>query len=224
MTDRFGWILLEEVVAEALADGLAEVRTAVDDDTIDALLTRVFWSLTSTKRDRLKAWLQAHDIPIIDNYPQEQQQFPCYALILQPEQQQQFVGDQSHVATFPDGSQRVLVAEQWRSTVGVLTVAEHPELVKWLYHLAKWILTSRRETIFRASNLHFSTQLAGQDLGFDARYLQAGRFVYNRILTVTAEYPQYDAVRDTAADVDDVELMQAAAYVGLNAGGANAGI
>lgn len=215
MTDRFGWILLEEVVADALADGLLEVRTAIADDTIDALLTRVFWSLTSTKRDRLKAWLTAHDVPVIDNYPQEQQALPCYALVLQPEQQQQFVGDQSHLTTFPDGSQRVLVAEQWRSTIAVLTVAEHPELVKWLYHLAKWILASRRDTIFRAADLHFTTLLAGQDLGFDPRYLQAGRFVYHRVLTVTAEYPQFDTQRDAAVDVVDVDLAQVAAYSGL---------
>jgi len=203
-----GWLVPEQVVEDALHAGVAEVRAAFTAGTIDTLLARIYRNFTPENRLRVKAWLAKHDIKIVENYPHDEQELPCWAVVIDPEQQtQQYLGDQAGNVELSTGEHVVGSAERWRSTVGILVVAEQTELIKWLYQLAKWIVGTYRAQM-AAAGFVYGQNPAGRDLGFDQRLLQAGRFVYRRQLNVTAEYDQVDAdAADAAEEMFDLALL-----------------
>ena len=206
MTDP-GWLVPEQVVEDALHAGVAQVRAAFVDGTIDTLLARIYRNFTPENRLRVKAWLAKHDIKIVENYPHDEQELPCWAVVIDPEQQtQQYLGDQSGNIELSTGEHVIGSAERWRSTIGVLVVAEMTEQIKWLYHLAKWIVGTYREQM-NAAGFVYAQNPAGRDLGFDQRLLQAGRFVYRRMLSLTVEYDQVDADPTNVSEINDVELL-----------------
>jgi len=139
----------EQIWEDALGLGLAQIDAAFAGGTIDELLGRIYRNIDTTERDKIKSWLSEHSIPIVENYPREPQDFPCWAVLLSAEEQsQQYVSDALGQVTLATGETIVARAERWASTTGVITYAEHPELVKWLHHLAKWIVFDARDAIF----------------------------------------------------------------------------
>lgn len=194
--ERFGWVQPEEIVRSVLVDGLAQVREAEAAGTLDDLLERMFWSLDVRRRDQVREWITARDVPIVDNFPQDPQQMPCWALLLLGEEEEQVLGEQGSRVEFPDGETGPLPAVFWRGHVGVLSLAEHPVVVKWLYQIAKVFLSGVRTSRVGSAAHVLTWQLSGRDLGFEAAYQQAGRFVYQRLLVVSAQYPQYHHVRE----------------------------
>ena len=156
--------------------------------------------------------MRSEEVRIVENYPREEQEFPAWVIVIDPEQQsQQYIGDQGGQITLESGENIIPRVERWSATIGVITYAEHPEKVKWLYQLAKWILSSKRLDL-SCTFEHWQSQ-QGRDLGFDKMFLDAGRFVYRRGLFIEAHYDQTDY--DSNEITEEVTLAE----LGLEARG-----
>lgn len=196
-----GWIVPEQVVIDALNAGKAAVNAAITGGTIDALVARIFRNLDAGTQARIVTWLSEHDIRVLRNYPREHVETPCWAVIIDPEEQtQQYVGDAYYIVELGTGEYVQAEAEQWRTTVGVLTYADHAELLVWLYHLAKWIVADARRSMQDAGFV-YGQRLSGRDLGFVKEFQPA--FIYRRGLFLTASYDQTDYTTSDVVEITD---------------------
>ena len=76
------WIVPEDEVERVLADGLATVAAAFDDNTIDALLLRIFSNVNPVKRAEFRELLRTTSPKIVHGWPHEQETLPCWAIII----------------------------------------------------------------------------------------------------------------------------------------------
>lgn len=208
------WIAPEQVLEDAIVGGLAELDQLVAAGTLNAYLDRALGNIPQTDRDALAYWISNHGERYVRNYPRTEIELPVIALVLGADEQGQYIGEQG-LALLADPAaegqlDQEVDAEPWTSTMTVLVYAEHPGLTQWIYHLVKFILArKRRELTETGYELGYS--LSGRDLGFDPRFLEAGRFVYTRALFVRAEYIQRDAETVAISDIDDVAAPVVAA-------------
>lgn len=185
-----GWILPDETVQQALEAELQALSAAISGGTIDAHLALALANLAAEKRDRLKAFLTEQTVPVRIGYPRDPAELPCFAIVIDPEEEQEFVGETGVRFVGEDDTAQATEASAWLSTIGVLVYAEHGELVRWLYQLAKFAIARRRQS-FSAQGV-LECHLSGRDFGFDPRFMQGGRFVYRRALQVRLRYLQHD--------------------------------
>jgi len=135
----------------------------------------------------------------VENFPQDPKVFPCWAILLTADEQTQFVGDVGGPAIMLDGSRDdTVTVESWTTTLTVASLVEHPEVLLWLYQLAKWLLAANRRALGKQFGL--MQRLSGRDLGFEQAYRP--RFVYRRDLIWNVQYLQRDADLRSPADIE----------------------
>jgi len=196
-----GWIVPDRLIFDALMAGLVEIDAAFTANTIDRLLERMFNSFDGPARAQVREWLRANEVRLLLNFPQTDAEIPCLAVVVDPDEQSaQYVGDLGGRVQLDSGEIVNAQTSRWRTTVGVIAYAEKSDVVLWLNHIAKFLLSAKRKELFD----HFvhGQTLRGRDLGFDQRF--APRFVYRRVVALTAEYDQTDAVEEGAAAITSV--------------------
>lgn len=185
------WIIPERVITKALNDGLAMIRAAYDDDTIDELLERMLDNIEDDERAEVKEWLAEHEPKVVLGFPLLGMQLPCWAVIIRRgDQVQQYLGDQGVEHVFEDGSTTTEDAERWQATFGILVCAEDGQTVSMLAAIAKFILADGRRELsewFRHGFKLGESDLKPEDLG------DGGRFRFCRVIDVIATYDQTDA-------------------------------
>lgn len=213
-----GWILPEIVIEDVLRSGFADIRARIIANSIDEYLARAFYSPTPATdarmaeiRAQVKAWLPTikSERPgfFIAGYPNDQQFLPCIAITLLAESEGAYVGDQAADVEFPDESFGTETVQPWTSPIGVSCFDENGDALRFLYHLAKFILAGQRRTLTKIFDLDF--KMSGQDLGL---VQWSGRNIRHRLLRVTGEYEQYNAALDSSVDVLDFTLNQESNY------------
>lgn len=203
-----GWVMIEESVQSAIEAEFAAVYAAIADASIDDYLALVFRNVSLAKRTTLKTYLTKHDVRVVVGYPRDIAELPCIALVLDPEQETEFVGETG--TRFLDaGTNRTTEASAWTSTVGALVYSDHGELTRWLYQIVKYGLARRRQALAQGGGV-IELHLSGRDFGFDPRFLQSSNFVYRRALQVTLTYHQHDL--RTRDEVTDVTLPEEPAF------------
>jgi len=200
MSADYGWILPEDVLAVTLGDGLADVDAAFTDNSIDDLLSRIYHNVPGPQLAQIKTWLAANSVPIIRGYPLlEQQKLPCWSILIDPEEiSQQYLGNVGFRAQLTTGENAIVNAQRWRETIGIVTYADNPDLVRWLYQLSKWLLSNR--WTFLAGVFRHSLTLSGRDLE-PKRIEDSGRYIFRRVLQFVGELDQLDATRAPAIDI-----------------------
>jgi hypothetical protein len=128
-------------------------------------------------------YFQTHPPTVIEQYPRgEGVKFPCWSVLLAGEKEStsflagegDFLGDSSEIDDDDPDAGANEYASMFSVNYGVLVVAEHPDVCRWYYELAKFILQRGRNFLLEAmSEVFFS----GQDLAPDPRYLPAHLFV-----------------------------------------------
>jgi hypothetical protein len=206
-----GWIIPEVAIEAALRAGLQEIAQAITENTIDAYLQRAFFNLPDSERARIKRWFTENELPIVLNWPQTEQQVPCWAIRLASEQGSEFVGNQGGEADFGDGHIGTQSAEPWAATIGIVTYDRNGDNLRWLHHLAKFILAGRRTELSATFPLRFN--LAGGDFEFIEKF--GGAPMYRREVRVHVEFLQMNASKPTAIGIDAVGVDQASNYANL---------
>lgn len=189
--------MLERVVYEMLSEGLTEIQGNYD------LITNHFrysLGLSEAETDKIKTYLQATPPKIIHHYARDGDKIPLWALILMGEtQSQDTLGyEMGEVGSFvlggpddpeydPDNpdSGADTQGSVFTTTIGVQTYSEHPDVTRYYYELAKFLIW-RYNPLGTAGIVSY--HFAGQDLMPDPRYTPAHLFV--RQLTCTFENVQ----------------------------------
>lgn len=201
MAER-GWILPERAIRSILETGLADLRAAYDDDTIDERLQRIFFNVDPAERDQIKTYLQRKPIPIVRMYPRLEQQFPCWVIALQSERQSsQYLANAGEEFVTADDEHVHVDWERWQSTYGIVTWDTNAETVVWLHHLSKYLMSLDRRHHMETFP-HGQTPQGG-DLGFCPMFMAAGQFVYRRTYSIAVEYDQKDVTEDSIGTIDD---------------------
>lgn len=196
--DDRGWVHPELVLHTALANVQATVdaAAAVSQAEVDRLLKRIYHNETQANRDVIRDWLAGNRIPVMDAFPREPVENPCWVVFLQSENEEHFVGGVSHVAEFVDGYSGTMEAESQDAMYGVATITENARLTRWLYRLSFWGMASQRRWFDEQIKAMEPLRLSGRDLIFDPNYMQAGKFLYRRDLNLRTKYLAYDAERE----------------------------
>lgn len=188
-----GWVMPEESIGTVLRDGLAYVRQAFTDGSIDELMGRIYRNVAPVRRAEIKAWLQDNEPSIIFSYPYDHAVVPCWAIVIDPEEQSQdYIGDDGAEDETEDGRQILISAERWQATVGVISHAENADLTRWLHQLAKFLIARSRSTL--SDDYPYHRRLKARDLqpaklpGEDS-----SRFCFRRVLSIELEFDQTDA-------------------------------
>ena len=188
------WIVPEQEIQRALVRTMDQVRATYQDDSTPDFLRRVYGNLSDQEFVRLEAWFAAHDVPVVYGYPRDEQAFPCWVVLINPEDNtQQYVGDGGRTFQHPYGEQLIETAERWNTTIAIVTYAENADLVRWLYQLAKWSFASLRDDLDPV--FPHLQRMSGRDLEPVRLGEGGGRFVYRRALLLTVEFDQTDADR-----------------------------
>lgn len=192
-----GYRMAEESVAAALRAGLADIKAAYTADAIDALLAQVYVNVPAPARAEVKAWLAGNAPRIIFGYPLDATVLPCWAILIDPDEQTfDYVGDAANDYDDDDpdpdaieqelSAHGILTAERWRSTVGIITHAENADLVRYLYHLARFILSRARQAL--SDDYPYERRMSGRDLQpISVGGESGGRVAFRRVLQITLE-------------------------------------
>lgn len=198
--DAEGWLLPDVSIVEALESGLAALQAEIEGGAGDSLFRRIFSNVRDDRREAILSWFSRTTLHIVQNYPRVEQEFPCYVVSLEGEDEEQYVGAINGRAILDDGVRGTLRAERWISFVNVTAYAEHPEIVVWMHHLAKWLIASSRCAL--SEMYTHVVGMAGRD--FEPVHVggETGRLVFRRGLQIRLEYDVYDAHRDSVFGED----------------------
>lgn len=199
--ERLGWISPEIAIEDTLQAGYAALYAILGDNTaIDAHLKRVFWNATPQRRAAYRTRLRDdRRIHIVENFPREQQAFPCHAIVIAHGESTEYLGNAGPEIEFPDGEIAAVSVERWTGTIGVLTYAENTDQLRLYHQLAKVMLAAARLEL--SDLFDHSLTLREKDLGRDQ---QRPNFPYHRVLEVTATYDQYNAAPPVGVDIDAI--------------------
>ncbi len=203
---NYGWKMPEESIATILRDGLAFVRQSFGNGRIDELLERIYANVSNAQRAQIKTWLTEHEPHIVFAFPMEPRQLPCWAIVIDPEQQtMDYLGEIGDDEELETGEHVAIAAERWQSTIGVITHAPNADLCRYLYQLAKFLVARAR--IDLAGQFPYERRVGGRDLQPIAVGGEAGGVIaYRRVLSITVEGDQTDATRFDVSDIDETVL------------------
>ena len=199
----YGWILPEDVVYQALEDGLDLVNAAVEDGTIAELVARIYHNLRAEEQADIVTWWSTKDVKLIHGWPVlEHQELPAVAVLIDPEENtQQYLGDGMFQVVLSTGEHAIINGERWSANIAVAIHAENVDLLRWIYQWAKYVLSSRRAVL--AATFRHRQQLSGRDLR-PQKIGDSGRFVFIRALNFVCEFDQFDVARTPAPEITDV--------------------
>lgn len=200
-----GWIVPEEVLFQTLTAAQADVEAHVTANTIADYVATVFFNLTAQQQADLVTWFSTEDVKLIHGYPVfEHKQFPCIAIIIDPEEtSQQYVGRTSGDMVLSTGETVRVEAARWRSNVALACHAENVDLARWLYHWVKWVLNDQ-DVVLSQSFPHLR-QASGRDLR-PTQIGESGRFIFGRALNYLVEYDQLHVKQFTSFELPEVGL------------------
>lgn len=201
-----GWVLPDQSLVEVLESGLQDIQLEIVADRGEDLFRRLFANMRPDKRQDVYEWFARTTFAVVLNYPRVDQEFPCYVVSLEGETEEQYVGSSAGRAVI-DGSVRgTITADRWTTFLNVIAYAEHPEMVVWMHHLAKWIITNARCAL--TSVYHHAVGMSGRD--FEPVHVggETGRLVFRRGLQVRLEYDQFDTHRDFATPEEAAEICE----------------
>lgn len=189
-----GWIQPEKQVMKVLKSTVSLVKRSFADNSINRLLTNMYGDLPSRQKKMIKEWFKKNEINIIYGFPLDHEKLPCISIVVDPEEQvQQYIGD--------DYATDQISGERWRAQLCLICHAENMDLVRWIYHFAKYSLSTNR---LRLSKIfQHAQESSGKDLEPE-RFGESGRIRYGRVLNFSVEYDQV-AYKDhhDAGDWDD---------------------
>lgn len=206
-----GWIQPEKQVLSTLKSTINLIRQAFSDGSINRLLTSIYGDLPSRQKKMIKEWFRRNEIKIMYGYPIDHENLPCMAIVVDPEEQvQQYIGD---VYAVEEGNKEIS-GERWRAQLCILCYAENMDLVRWMYHLAKYSLSTNRIKLSKI--FQHAQENAGKDLEPE-RFGDGARVRYGRALNFSVEYDQ-TAYTDyhNADDWDDNNVSDDDEVVGGN--------
>lgn len=126
---------------------------------------------------------------VVLGYPRTSTNFPCFAVILQEDSEDQnFVGD--FVGETEDGEEGIGVDEYkeytgvlCNSSFGLFVYAQHPDVCLYLYYFAKMIVFGAK-TLFLSNGMTEVT-ISGGEVAPDEQYLPDNMFM--RTLTISGQ-------------------------------------
>ena len=142
-----------------------------DDDEIRAMVSL----LTSD---------QAKQPQVRHGYARIDQTLPAFNIVLGNEQESNLVI--GGVGGPAEGGAERFVSD-WSRTINVQVISTHPDVTLWLYHVAKYVLTSRRRRLEAAAN-PYSMTFAGSEPSPMETYLPEHMFM--RVLTISMASPE----------------------------------
>lgn len=198
-----GWISPEILIEDTLQAGYAALYGSLGDDAAtDAFLERAFWNAEPQRRDAYRRRLRAsRRIPILENYPREEQVFPCHAIVIAEGSSEEYLGNLGQEVEFADGAIGSISIERWTGTIGILTYAQNTDELRLYHQVAKLFLAAARLDL--SDTFAHGMKLRERDLGFDR---QRPNFVYHRVLEVSAGYDQLNAAPHTLVPIDGISL------------------
>lgn len=191
----YGWTLPEEEIAATLRGGLAFVRESFGNGRIDELLERIYANVAPADRATIKAWLAEHEPRVVFSYPMDPRLLPCWAIVVDPEEQvADYIGEVGPSVELAGGERVTLSAERWQATIGVIVHATNADLCRYLYQLAKFLIARARVDL--SDKFPYERRVRGRDLqpvnvGGDG----GGVLAFRRVLSITVEADQTDATR-----------------------------
>jgi hypothetical protein len=208
-----GYIVPEDVVEAALRVELADIDARIEADTIDAYLAELFSNYDQPRRDIIKEWLtERGDFRVIHGFPRTHRECPCYSIVLDPEDEAEFVGETGVNYVDGDGNQRVTKAGFRTGVINVIAHAENVDECKWMYHIAVFALQRQQDTMIDAG--FTESHIGGRDLGFDPRFAsqEAAAFVYRRAVQIRAQWIQHTDL-EPLYEVQELDAVLAEASV-----------
>lgn len=201
-----GWKMPEEAIATVLRDGLAFVRQSFGNGRIDELLERIYANVAPAQRAQIKTWLAETEPHIVFSFPMEPRQLPCWAIVVDPEEQtMDYLGEVGEAVELEGGEFVAVSSERWQATVGVIVHAANADLCRYLYQLAKFLVARARLDL--ADQFPYERRVRGRDLQPIGVGGEAGSVIaYRRVLSITVEGDQTDATRFDVSDVDETVL------------------
>lgn len=120
---------------------------------------------------------------VVLGYPRTSTQFPCFAIVLQSDQEtDNFIGDFGGETEDDEESEDYLEynAAICNNSYGLYVYAEHPDVCLYLYYIAKMIVFGARE--FLLANGLTEVRVSGGEVSPDEQYLPDNMFL--RVLTI----------------------------------------
>jgi hypothetical protein len=140
--------------------------------------------ITEEERNSYVNNFQKYPPETVLGYPRSSAKFPCYAVVLESDEEQDEAldhligrtGDNENV----DKTQEYL-GSMYQQTYGAYVYAEHPDVCLYLYHFAKAILIGSHETLEGCGIIDM--HLSGTELGPEETYIPENMFV--RVVRIT---------------------------------------
>lgn len=180
--------MIERYIYTALQAGI-EIITA-RPAILDALF-KDDYELDAAEVAAIKQLWEEKPPNVIHSYPRIDSSFPLYAVILSEEREDQtFIGNDAGMVTDPNDPNygADIDAAVWVHSYWIQCLAEHPDVTRYYYEVAKSILLA---TDWEERGI-FSIQMSGADLAPDPRYLPENLFMRQITFKCNREFQRLD--------------------------------
>ena len=168
--------MIHRFIHKALTEGLARFRT---DPTLFNQLFVQLYGLSQSEVDAVRKRFLAHPPRIEHAFSPEAATLPCYSVVMGSEQQAQAVlGNSAGYFSTAITQTQPVFSTVWRHSYTILCYAQQPDLVEYLYEMAKASMYFQIDYFLQQSLMEIS--LGGQELMVEER---APERPFNRALT-----------------------------------------
>lgn len=184
---RYGSAMAERVLLALLRQEVERLARPANAELLRRFFAHFYAPLVS--KDELESYAQsfAHSPPVtVLGYPRTATQFPCFAVVLEREQETQeplgqYLGQTAPGEPADEAAE--FVGTMFEQTFGVYAYAEHPDQALYCYHLAKAVLIGATDVMVQLGLIdpHFS----GEELLPQPELVSSNMFV--RKLTVVTK-------------------------------------
>jgi hypothetical protein len=142
-----GAIIPDEAIFSVILDAVNDVQAAVEAHSLDALLAVVLSNVQAAPRASFATYLKEHGIRVIYGWPREEQQFPCYAIIVDTDTNEaHYIGQTLGEETIDDVDTEI-EGQRWAASTMVIAYAENVDLARWLAQFARYSLAKALRTL-----------------------------------------------------------------------------
>jgi len=154
-TSRDSILMVERLLRSLLQSSIDKLKDP-NDDTAVADLNRFFThfygpTITDSEVADFVKNFQTQPPKAVVGYPRSTAQFPCFAIILESDQEtQDFLGEYAGMTTLGEGNvdMQEYVGAFYSSVYGVYIYAEHPDVCAYLYQFAKSVIHGGKAYLF----------------------------------------------------------------------------